>query len=178
MPTASTPLPHHLAPRGRAARRRTTPLAVGAAALVCLSLVACGGADTVEPTGSTTPGVGGLPASGDATLPGPIGTESPGTTTPAATGSGEVQEGPVQIDVVVGLDSGPQRIETVAVGADITLNITNPDAADEFHIHGIDLERSVDAGMMATFNFTVTEPGTYEVESHLTETVLVVIEVV
>ena len=172
MPAASTPATHR-----RTTGRRASLVALGAAALA-LTLGACGGDETTDATATTAPGVGGLPASGDSTLPGPLGTEEPSPTAPLATGSGEVQEGPVQIDVVVGRDSGPQRVETVAAGADITLNITNPDAADEFHIHGIDLERAVDAGVMATFNFTVTEPGTYEVESHLTETVLVVIEVV
>ena len=159
----------------RPARRHL--VAIATIALVALPLAACGGDETADTTVTTVPGIGSLPPSGGTTAPGSTGTVETDSTAPV-TGSGEVQEGPVQIDVVVGLDSGPQRVETVAVGADITLNITNPDEADEFHIHGIDLERSVDAGMMATFNFTVTEPGTYEVESHLTEEVLVVIEVV
>lgn len=84
--------------------------------------------------------------------------------------------GPVQVDVVVGTDSGEDRIEHVTVGSSITLNITNPDAADEFHVHGIELEQSVDAGVMATFNFTIDKAGTYEVESHVTQDVLVIIE--
>lgn len=86
-------------------------------------------------------------------------------------------DGPVQIDVVVGVDSGADRVVKVKVSADITLNITNPNAADEFHVHGVDLEQSVDAGVMATFNFTLDQAGTYEVESHITEDVLLVIEV-
>jgi len=84
--------------------------------------------------------------------------------------------GPVQIDVVVGRDSSPERTERVTVGSDITLNITNPDAADEFHVHGIDIEQAADAGQMVTLNFKIDEPGTYEVESHITEDVLVIIE--
>ena len=85
-------------------------------------------------------------------------------------------DGPVQIDVVVGLDSGPARIVPVKVGSDVTLNITNPDAADEFHVHGIDLEQAADAGVMITMNFTIDAAGTYEVESHVTHGILVVIE--
>ena len=84
--------------------------------------------------------------------------------------------GPVQIDVVVGRDSGPDRIEYVTAGSQITLNITNPDAADEFHVHGIDLEQEADAGVMITMNFTIVLAGTYEVESHVTDGVLIVIE--
>jgi len=86
-------------------------------------------------------------------------------------------DGPVQIDVVVGVDSGPDRVEMVKVGSEVQLNITNPDAADEFHIHGIELEQEVDAGVTATFNFVADTAGTYEVESHVTEDVLVIIEV-
>ncbi|HQZ34950.1 MAG TPA: hypothetical protein PK020_11025 [Ilumatobacteraceae bacterium] len=87
-----------------------------------------------------------------------------------------VLSGPVQIDVVIGRDSSPDRIERVTVGSDITLNITNPNADDEFHVHGVDIEQEAKAGQMATINFTIDTPGTYEVESHITEDVLVVIE--
>lgn len=106
----------------------------------------------------------------------PAATEPQGTE-PLDTTPVTAIDGPVQIDVVVGVDSGEDRVEKVRVGADVTLNITNPNAADEFHIHGIDLEQAVDAGVMATFNFVADTPGTYEVESHTTEDVLVVIEV-
>jgi len=97
---------------------------------------------------------------------------------PETTVAATAIEGPVQIDVVVGTDSGPDRIEKVTAGADVTLNITNPNAADEYHVHGIDLEQKAGPGVMATMNFTLDTPGTYEVESHVTEEVLLVIEVV
>jgi hypothetical protein len=84
--------------------------------------------------------------------------------------------GPVQIDVVVGVDSGEDRVEHVTVGSEITLNITNPNADDEFHVHGVDIEQAAKKGEMATINFTVDEAGTFEVESHITEDVLVIIE--
>ena len=90
--------------------------------------------------------------------------------------SGVPLSGPVQIDVVVGVDSDQGRIERVTVGAEITLNITNPNADDEFHVHGVDIEQAATAGQMATINFTIYSAGTYEVESHITEDVLVVIE--
>lgn len=111
-------------------------------------------------------------------------TSAPETTAPAAdttaaqdTTPQTAPDGPVQIDVVVGVDSGEDRVEMVKAGSEVQLNITNPDAADEFHIHGIELEKAVDAGVTATFNFVADTPGTYEVESHVTEDVLVIIEV-
>ena len=144
-------------------------LAIPVAALL---IVACSGSDEADlttvalTTATTTTVAGSTPEGTDAPMP----TEAPA--------DDEVMEGPAQIDVVIGVDSGPERIVRVRAGADLTLNITNPDAADEFHVHGIDLERSVEAGTMATFNFNVGDPGTIEVESHATDTVVVVIEVV
>lgn len=135
-------------------------------------LVACGNdddsaADTTAAAAVTTAAPGS-----STTAPPPLQTEAPQDTTEAT-----AVEGPVQIDVVVGVDSGPDRVEKVTLGSDVTLNITNPDVADEFHVHGVDLEQSVDAGVTATFNFVADTPGTFEVESHTTEDVLVVIEV-
>ncbi|MCE9622906.1 MAG: hypothetical protein K8R99_11225 [Actinomycetia bacterium] len=84
----------------------------------------------------------------------------------------------VQIDVTIGVDSGPDRIETVAVGTEVTLTVTSPDADDEVHVHTIDVEKEVAAGETASFTFVVDTVGEIEVESHTTEEVLVVIDVV
>lgn len=139
--------------------------------LVGLTLIGCGnGADarsTVPPTVAT-----GSPGISTTTPP-----DTAPATQPPATSPPTAPEGPVQIDVVIGVDSGPDRLELVRVGADVTVNITNHDAADEYHIHGIELERAVDAGVMATFNFAPTAPGTYEVESHETGEVILAIVV-
>jgi hypothetical protein len=135
-----------------------------------LALVACGddGASTDTAAVETT----AVAADATTTLAAPAQTEAVQDTTPVT-----AVEGPVQIDVMVGTDSGPDRVEKVTLGSDVTLNITNPAAADEFHVHGIELEQSVDAGVTATFNFVADTAGTFEVESHTTEDVLVVIEV-
>ncbi len=152
--------------------RFRTATFVTAAIALALGAAACsddnsstGTADTTVTTAAADTTVATSTTLPPSTLP-PV--ETPAPTAPA---------GPVQIDVVVGVDSGADRTEYVQAGEDVTLNITNPDAADEFHIHGIDLEQAVDAGVMATFNFTADTPGTYEVESHVTEAVLVVIVV-
>ncbi|MEN9646778.1 MAG: hypothetical protein RL238_3447 [Actinomycetota bacterium] len=136
-------------------------------------LVACGNdesagsdstvAETTVPAADTS--------ATETTVPGADTTAAPETSPQTA------PDGPVQIDVVVGVDSGEDRVELVKVGSEVQLNITNPDAADEFHIHGIELEKEVEAGVTATFNFVADAAGTYEVESHITEDVLVVIQV-
>lgn len=99
------------------------------------------------------------------------------TTAPADTSPGAIQSGPVQIDVRVGTDSGANRIERVKVGSSVTLNITNPNAAEDYHVHLVDLEQKVAKNTTATFNFTVGAAGNYVVESHVTKDVLLVIEV-
>jgi ABC-type glycerol-3-phosphate transport system substrate-binding protein len=138
---------------------------------LAIAAAACGGASACACT-ETTPAPNSTAAAqstNPSTSPAPQGSEF---TVPAT-----AAEGPVQIDVVVGEDSGPNRIEKVVAGADITLNITNPNAADEYHVHGVDLEQKADRNVMATMNFTMDTPGTYQVESHVTKDVLLVIEV-
>ena len=84
------------------------------------------------------------------------------------------------IDVTVGQDSSPDRTQEVKVGQPVTLNITDPDKENEFHVHVVDLgdgER-VPAGTTKTFRFTPSAPGDIDVESHDTEDVLLVIHVV
>lgn len=158
--------------RRRASRRWTT--AVGAA-IAAVTLAASCGADDAPAASSVAVdlGVGSLPT-GETSPTVPVG---PDPTTPADTSPALVTSGPVQIDIVVGRDSGPDRVEQIALGSDVTVNITNPEAADEFHLHGIELERSVGAGVMATFNFTANTAGSFELESHVTGGVLVVLVV-
>jgi len=141
--------------------------ALALAAVACSDSATTGTASTATPD-TTAAATVTTAAASVTTSAAPEATDSPGTAI----------DGPAQIDVVVGTDSGPQRVEKVKAGADITLNITNPNAADEYHVHGIDLEQKADQGVMVTLNFVMDAPGTYEVESHVTEDVLLVIEVV
>lgn len=98
-------------------------------------------------------------------------------TTVASTES-TIGDGSVTIDVVVGENSGPDRVEEVALGSQVTLNFTNPEAEDEYHVHGYDLGGgTTKKGDTKTFTFTADKAGDYEVESHLTETVLMVLRV-
>ena len=96
------------------------------------------------------------------------------TTDPTTTVDDEI----VRITVTVDVDSGPDRIEEVSVGDSIELTMVNPDEDDEFHVHGFDLGGDeTPAGEEKTFAFTATETGDFEVESHATGEVLVVIRV-
>ena len=84
----------------------------------------------------------------------------------------------VAIAVTVGVDSGPERIEQVALGSEVTISMVNPNEDDEFHLHGYDLSPGeTPKGETATITFTADKAGEFEVESHHTEDVLVVINV-
>ena len=89
-----------------------------------------------------------------------------------------ISDGSIIIEVVVGENSGPDRVEEVSLGAEVTLQFTNPDADDEYHVHGYDLGGGVTKkGEMKTFTFTADKAGDYEIESHISEKVLAVIRV-
>ena len=98
-------------------------------------------------------------------------------TTMASTES-TIGDGSVTIDVVVGENSGPDRVEEVAIGSQVTLNFTNNEAEDEYHVHGYDLGAGMTKkGDTKTFTFTADKAGDYEVESHSSEAVLMVLRV-
>ena len=86
---------------------------------------------------------------------------------------------PIIIDVVVGEETGPDRIETVPVGSTVSITIVNEDAADEYHLHGYDLGdgQEVDAGERATFTFAADMAGDFELESHVFDDVLLILRV-
>jgi hypothetical protein len=108
-------------------------------------------------------------------------TTSAATATSSATGpTGDAANpAPVQIDIMVGTDSGPDRVEHIPLGADVTLSITDPNADEEYHVHGYELGDGVEVpkGQTQVFSFTADKAGRFEVESHATETALVVLDV-
>lgn len=82
------------------------------------------------------------------------------------------------ISVIIGENSAPDRIETVALGTSVQVEFVNPDTHDEFHLHGYDLSTgTIEAGETATISFTADKSGTFEIESHETDAVVVVLEI-
>jgi hypothetical protein len=43
------------------------------------------------------------------------------------------------------------------------------DAEDDIHLHGYDIEKTVQPGKPATFKFTADIEGIFEIESHVAE---------
>ena len=114
----------------------------------------------------------------ETTTPAPPEATSPVTTTPVTTiettTTTTIPE-PRFIPITVGVDDGPERIELIALGAEVEITIVNPDFDDEFHLHGYDLgdDLVVPAGETATLRFVADQEGTFELESHVTSDVYV-----
>ena len=182
-------------------RHRIPSLLIGLTAALGL-LAACGGSDddstatTAAGDSATTSAAGGATATTAAPTESMAPTDSADvpvvTTVPAVTpapvDSSDIvlppppgtSDTPVVISVTVGVDSGEDRIESVPVGSVVSLTITNPGSADEFHLHGYDLGdgQEVAAGESVTFTFTADTAGEFELESHSTEALLLLLRVV
>jgi hypothetical protein len=182
------------------------PLLCLSALAGALLLAACGGDDAATDTtlaGTTT--IAATTTAAPTTTAATTTTARPATTLPATTtpadgsadlpvattpadGSADIPvpppvdttDAPLLISVEVGLDDAADRIETVPVGSIVTLSILNPSADDEFHLHDYDLgdDQIIPAGQTATFTFVADRTGDFELESHRTEDVLLILRVV
>ncbi len=96
-----------------------------------------------------------------------------GTTTTTAAANA------LTISVTVGSDSSPTRVEHVPLGATVTLELTDPNADEEYHVHGYDLGEGTEVpkGTTSKITFVADKAGTFEVESHKTDEVLVQLQV-
>jgi len=47
--------------------------------------------------------------------------------------------------------------------------VVSSDARDDIHLHGYDIEKPVEPGQPAQFNFTANIEGIFEIESHVAE---------
>lgn len=84
----------------------------------------------------------------------------------------------IEISVIVGENSGPDRTETVALGSTVRISLLNSASEDDFHLHGYDVASGeVPAGEEAAIEFVADTAGEFELESHVTGEVLLVITV-
>jgi biotin carboxyl carrier protein len=99
-----------------------------------------------------------------------------GTTTPPVTAPNDA----TVISVTVGTDDAVtlgQRVERVHRNQQMKITLVSPQA-EAYHLHGYDLESpKLAAGKPFTFDFKATQTGTFEIESHVTDKVLLVLEV-
>jgi hypothetical protein len=139
--------------------------------LAALLLAECGDDDDA---GSSATTIAAAPTTAPATT---IAAVSTPATIPATTGGEQPAEGDIaEITVLVGLDSGPDRVETVRLGQEVVITLQS-DQDEEYHLHDYDLTQKAAAGVEATLNFVADKPGRFELESHVTDEVLLVLEV-
>lgn len=169
-----------MASRMRGARGRRTRSAVAAVTLAGgLLLTGCGGdgAATPAPTASGSPAAEASSASSP--------TQTSSASSPTATSSGSPSAGSssantLTIPITMTGDSVTPNAEKIdaTVGQRVVLQVTS-DIADEVHAHtggdGYSLE--VPAGEPTTGSFTLDTPGSFEVESHHREKVLLILNV-
>jgi len=136
-------------------------------AIVAIMLVSCGGSSADDSSTPSTSSVATTATTPDTS----VATSDETTITTEASNVAKIL-------VTVGVDSGSDRVENVKLNQEVELTLVNPKADDEFHVHGYDLGGgTTKAGDEKTFAFVATEAGDFEVESHVSETVLVVIHV-
>jgi hypothetical protein len=83
-------------------------------------------------------------------------------------------DGVTEFAVTVGENSGADTLLTVAAGTEVRLVFVNPNEDDEFHLHG---GAMTPAGEAAIMQFVASDAGEFEVESHMTGDVLMVLVV-
>ena len=75
---------------------------------------------------------------------------------------------PVEISVIIGQTSGSAVAYQATLGSKVQIKILNPDADDEFHLHGYDLTAIATAGQETMIEFTADQLGSFDLESHKT----------
>ena len=155
------------------------PRALLVPAAIALALAACGSdkgstSDSTSPSSPVTTASAGIVASSaPATAAAAATTVPPGQTSPTDEAvSGDAQE------IIVNVDDPAQIGQTfdVALGQTVVLRLLS-DTDQEYHVHGYELEKQAAAGVEATFEFTADTAGSFEVESHTTDTVLATLQV-
>jgi hypothetical protein len=74
----------------------------------------------------------------------------------------------VEISVIIGQTSGSAVAYQATLGSKVQIKILNPDADDEFHLHGYELSAIATAGQETMIEFTADQLGSFDLESHKT----------
>ena len=75
---------------------------------------------------------------------------------------------PVEISVIIGQTSGSAVAYQATLDSKVQIKILNPDADDEFHLHGYELSAIATAGQETMIEFTADQLGSFDLESHKT----------
>ena len=80
--------------------------------------------------------------------------------------------------ITVGENTGTDVVIDVVQGAQVILNVVNPDGHDDVHLHGYDLSTgSIEKGETGTMTFQATKTGDFDIESHESEALISILRV-
>jgi hypothetical protein len=80
--------------------------------------------------------------------------------------------------ITVGENTGTDVVIDVVQGAQVVLNVVNPDGHDDVHLHGYDLSTgSIEKGETGTMTFQATKTGDFDIESHESEELISILRV-
>ena len=142
-------------------------------ALICgaatLALLLAGCTSSAEPQAAASPAGSGSPSA----------SSSPATSpTSSSASSPSASNNTLTIDITIanGKTTPSGKKINVPVGEKVILNVTS-DTDDEVHAHigGPGYELQVKAGTPAKGEFTIDSPGSFEVESHHLEKIIVIL---
>lgn len=82
----------------------------------------------------------------------------------------------VEISLTIGENTGPNEQQQVALGSTVRLSVVSPNASDEIHVHGYDISTGkMTAGETSVIEFVADEAGTFDIESHISEEVVLLL---
>ncbi|MDA0192443.1 MAG: hypothetical protein O3A24_03360 [Actinobacteria bacterium] len=82
----------------------------------------------------------------------------------------------VEISLTIDENSGPNEQQQIALGSTVRLSVVNPNASDEIHVHGYDISTGdMAAGETSVIEFVADEAGTFDIESHISEEVVLLL---
>ncbi len=117
-------------------------------------------------------------SSSSSTTPGTTATTAIASTDQMATTAAErpVSGDVVEIDVKVGVDDRPDRVEQVGFGRQVIITLQSDE--DEFYrLQGYGIEKRAAAGTQAEIDFTATMKGRFPLDSMTSGKVLLIVEV-
>ena len=80
--------------------------------------------------------------------------------------------------ITVGENTGTDVVIDVVQGAQVILNVVNPNGHDDVHLHGYDLSTgSIEKGETGTMTFQATKTGDFDIESHESEELISILRV-
>jgi ABC-type Zn uptake system ZnuABC Zn-binding protein ZnuA len=93
--------------------------------------------------------------------------------------SSSVAAGTVEKSFTIGTDTGKDVVFEVQQGDNVKLTFVNPNGNDEVHLHDYDITTGEMAkGVSSSISFTADKTGDFEVESHVTEELLLTLRVI